>query len=804
MHQSEFSILVVHPQSDEPGQLSELLRTQFSRAQVLHLRTPEKAVESAQLVDPSIIFVELSPQDERSLCTILKADPVTCDIPIVVVCQVDRTLADDQLALERGAEAFIRRPIRSAELSAQVAAMLKIKAAAQLRRRKNEQLASLVAERTRELEESRAAALSLLEALQEENDAKRRSEAALRESETHFRTLADSVPALIRSTDEEMQCDYCNHRWLHFTGGTLEAQLGEGWIGALHPDDRAPWLARFQAAASKRENYALSFRLRHHSGRYRWIEEIGCPRFDSRQAFVGYIMHGLDVHERRAVEIEREKLLAAIEQAGEAFCVTDEKGVIEYVNPAFERNSGYSRAELLGSNPRVLKSGKQHDAFYQRMWEKLLNRHTWTGQLVNRRKDGTLFTEEASISPVCDENGKIIHFVAVKRDITQQIALSEQLLAAQKMEAIGRLAGGVAHDFNNHLAVILGYLGFAGEGLREGDPLKEDLDEIRKAAESAKGLIRQLLAFSRKQVLEPQVIDLNEIVKGLERILRRLISEDVELVLELGERIGRVLADPGQIEQVIMNLVINARDAIQGDGRVVLQTSRTSVGESDALRHPGLRPGDFVLLSVCDSGTGMDANTLEHIFEPFFSTKEKGKGTGLGLSTVHGIVKQSGGEVLVESELGRGSCFRVLLPRVAEGFGRMRTRTPIKRPRFGHETVLLVEDDPSVRKVAVRTLRRLGYQVLPAANGGEALLLCERFEGQIHLLITDVVMPRMSGPELADRLRLLKPQLPVLFMSGYTDDAIAHHGIHDPTLNLLQKPFNAQELSAKIREILDT
>ena len=391
-----------------------------------------------------------------------------------------------------------------------------------------------------------------------------------------------------------------------------------------------------------------------------------------------------------------------------------------------------------------------------------------------------------------------------KRGEAEREKLEEQLRMSQKMEAIGSLAGGVAHDFNNLLSVILSYTGFAMEGVRDGDPLKDDLLEVKKAGERAAALTRQLLAFSRKQVLQPVALSLNQSAIGVEKMLQRILGEDIDLVQTLAPDLGLTLADPGQIEQVLMNLVVNARDAMPEGGKLTIETSNVEIDEEYAARHVAVKPGSYVQLAVSDTGCGMDEQTRTHIFEPFFTTKEKGKGTGLGLSTVYGIVKQSGGNIWVYSELGQGTTFKVYLPRdfSATAATDIKPSTVTKRAT-GTETILVVEDEEALRKVALRTLGAAGYKVLTASDGDDALLKSTQHAGDIHLLLTDVVMPRMSGRVLAQNLLRARPAIKVLYMSGYTDNAIVHHGVLDAGTQFLAKPFTSAALMEKVREVLD-
>jgi two-component system, cell cycle sensor histidine kinase and response regulator CckA len=407
----------------------------------------------------------------------------------------------------------------------------------------------------------------------------------------------------------------------------------------------------------------------------------------------------------------------------------------------------------------------------------------------------------AAQAAIALENSRL--YQATQRAYEELSETQEQLTQARKMEAVGRLAGGIAHDFNNLLTVMLGRSQLLLRRLGAQDPVRADIELMEQTADRAAELTRQLLAFSRKQVLQPAVLDLSAVVANLAEMLRRLVGEDIALVTALDPALGRVKADPGQIEQIVMNLAANARDAMSKGGRLTLETANAELDAAYARHHVDVRPGPHVMLAVSDTGVGMTPETQAHIFEPFFTTKGPGHGTGLGLATVYGIVKQSDGHVWVYSEPGRGTTFKIYLPRVEEAVDPSAARPGLPEPAQGHETILLVEDERAVRDLARDVLRAHGYTILEAQHGREALLISEQHAGPIHLLLTDVVMPEMSGRELANRLAPLRPTMPVIYMSGYTDTAVVHHGVLDPGTTFLQKPFTPDALARKIRQVLD-
>ncbi|MBU1694271.1 MAG: response regulator [Verrucomicrobia bacterium] len=508
------------------------------------------------------------------------------------------------------------------------------------------------------------------------------------------------------------------------------------------------------------------------------------------------------IEERDHAEGERRRLAMVVEQMADSVIITDTHGTIQYVNPAFEHWTGYSAGETAGLTPRLLKSGRHPPAFYEAMWKTLLAGETWRGQIVNRLKNGNLATCDTVIVPARDEKGAPTGFVAVLRDITRLLEVEEQYAHAQKMESIGRLTGGIAHDFNNTLTAVLGFSSLLLEKTGEDDPDRQNLEQIMMAGERAANLTRQLLTFSHPPLAEMRVLDLNALVVNACHLLRRSLGEDVDLVTLLDEHAGNVRADASLLNQIVMNLALNARDAMPRGGQLTIRTAPAELDQDFCARQGGLAPGSYVLLGVRDTGTGMSEEVRRRAFEPFFTTKSDGKGTGLGLSVVYGIAHRLGGCVELESRPEAGTEARFWLPRV-EGRG---DTLPVElegKVVGGRETLLLVEDEAMVRDLATQLLRSLGYSVLEAGGGEEALALLRSYRDRLDLVLTDVVMPQMDGVELTLRMRQERPELKVLYMSGFADNAFAERGLILDPRQLIRKPFTRETLARKIREVLD-
>ena len=524
---------------------------------------------------------------------------------------------------------------------------------------------------------------------------------------------------------------------------------------------------------------------------------------DRRARLGRAILSALD--RRRVGEQLREReeyFRALIEQAQDIIAVLDADAALKYASPSVRAVLGFVPEELVGRSILELVHPEDAETALRTFAEGVATGRG--GRLLELRlcrKDNTYRTLEVTGRYLL--NDPVVRGVVLNaRDVTDRRSLERQLVQSQKMEAVGRLAGGVAHDFNNVLTAILGYTGLLLDGLPALSPLRPDLEEIRNAANKATGLTRQLLAFSRKQPLETRVLDPNDLVKEMDRLLRRLLGEDIDVVTNLAPGIGAVRGDAGQLEQVVVNLAVNARDAMPEGGKLTIETQNVDLDASYAVGHVPVRPGAYVLVAVSDTGIGMSAETMSHMFEPFFTTKEPGKGTGLGLATVYGIVKQSGGAVQCYSEPGQGTTFKVYLPRVDAPVERATASVPVG-PKHGTETILLVEDEAELRSMTRRLLEKHGYTVLEAATADAATGIAQIHPGPIHLLLTDVVLPGESGRRLADDLLVRRPELRSLFMSGYTEEAVVHRGVLAANTAFIHKPFTSDELAVKVRGVLD-
>lgn len=646
--------------------------------------------------------------------------------------------------------------------------------------------------------------------------ARKQAEAALRESEERFRRITDLISdyayELRVTPDRSAQIKWVSESFSKTMGYTLAEieQLG-GWSELIHPGDRAR-MRRHSVRLLGGQRDVCEARMIAKDGSCRWVRNYAVPVRDRESGLVAQIFGAAqDITENRLAELERERLVTAIEQTDDMIVVTDGEGRVLYANKAVETLTGFRKDELIGGQATFLLSKEVDERLLRELRDQLLKGATWSGRIVCQREGGSTFPADAVISPVRDSTGNTVGFVAVGRDeseklkyLEEQSRLQQQLQRAQRLESVGRLAGGIAHDFNNMLTVILGYGESVLGRLHQRDPLWHEVEEIVRAGKRSADLTRQLLAFSRRQPFQPELTSLNDVVRNLHRMLLRLVGEDVEVALDLTEGLPPVKIDPVQFEQVIMNLVVNARDAMPKGGRLTIRTALVELGVVPVGMQGAAHGSGWVVLTVADTGCGMDQQTLERIFDPFFTTKEQGKGTGLGLSTVYGIVKQSGGAIDVSSEVNRGTTFRLFFPAAA---GRPAPRKVAAGAGPGvagrGEEILVVEDESALRGLLEAFLTRLGYRVTPVANGGEAIVQVEEKGLRPALVLSDVIMPGLSGPDLVRRLKSSIPGVKVLFMSGYSDGVMVEHGFEELSAGLVPKPFDLNQIAARIREALD-
>ena len=622
-----------------------------------------------------------------------------------------------------------------------------------------------------------------------------------------FRLISENAADMIAVVDMQGNRIYNSDSYQKILGYSPEELSSSSAFEQIHPDDRERVKEAAQEARRSGVGRPQEYRIRHKDGTWRMLESTASVIRNSKGEPDKLVIVNRDITERKrtaeALRRSEASFRTMVEDAPYGIFRASLTGKFLMVNPALEKMLDYkSQGELLKVN--LASDICRHTAGHQKLSETILQGHNFKDIEVEwKRKDGAFITVRCSGWPIKDENGAITYIEVFAEDVTERRALERKLGMSGKMEAIGRLSGGIAHDFNNLLGVIIGYIQVMKRNLVPGNPSYEYAEEIEKASKRAVSLTRQLLAFSRKQVLEPAILNLNTLVSEMEKMLPRLIGEDILVTLLLDSAIGLVKADRGQIEQVVMNLAVNARDAMPEGGKLTIQTANVELDAAFALEHQGSIAGRYVMLDVTDTGTGIDPEIQAQIFEPFFTTKDRDKGTGLGLATVYGVVKQSNGYITVESEKAKGASFKIYLPRVEQPVAIQCESSPMPLTARGCETILLVEDAEPLRKLAQMFLRDNGYQVLTAADGSDAQQVAEQYAGPIHLLLTDVVMPGINGRVLAERLAPRRPAMKVLYMSGYTDSFIAGHGVLEDGTHLLHKPFTEEALTRKVRQVLD-
>jgi PAS domain S-box-containing protein len=625
----------------------------------------------------------------------------------------------------------------------------------------------------------------------------------LRESEERYRMLVNEANDMIYRLDPDGRFTFCNPIAVKITGYSEQELIGKRFSELVRPDYRQETDRFFGLlSAGKIDDTYHEFPEITKDGEEIWIgQNIRLTTEGGK--IVGVHAVARDITDRKTAEKERLRLVTIVEQAAESIMVTDREGTIQYVNPAFERLTGYSRGEAVGRNLGILKSGVHGDQFYRDMWDTLIRGDVWRGQLVNRKKNGELFQEDATISPVKDELGNVVNYVAVKRDVTDQVMLEKQLRQAQKMESIGTLAGGIAHDFNNILQVVLGYADIMIMNKNRRSHDLRQLEAIRKAAKDGAELVKGLLTFSRQVESKRRPVDLNQQLRRIRRILERTIPKMIDIKLSLADDLSTVSADPLQVEQVLMNLAVNSHHAMPGGGRLAVKTENITLDEEYCRNNLNVNPGDYVLLEISDTGHGIEKGVKENIFEPFFTTKEAGEGTGLGLSIVYGIVKNHGGHITCDSRPGRGTTFKIYLPAIEGKSAPDIAVTTGDTPAIGTETILLADDEERIRNTVEHVLTCSGYTVISADNGKQGLEIYRERKDEIDLVILDLIMPDMGGEQCLEEILKLDPAAKVIIASGYSTRGATKEVTERGARGFIAKPFDAGELLRVVRGILD-
>lgn len=837
MANKSFTILAIDDHADNLAAIRVFLADAFSSMTVLTAQTGEVGIAFARQHHPSLILLDmLMPNmDGYEVCRRMKQDPDIRHIPVIFLTTQKDNRDVRIKGIESGAEGFLSKPLDKKELLAQICATLKLSEVNE-QEHVEKQIASLTCPMNKDCEITFEELFDLKE-IQRIQD-----EFASATSVASIITRLDGTPI----THPSNFTRFCQDFVRASEKGCLNCRKSDVALGRLYPEGPivqpclsgglwdasvniivggqhiANWLiGQVRDGTQTEENvliYARELGLNEQAFIQAFCEvpvmsqeqfnKIAKVLFTlatqlSTQAYTNIQQARLIADEKRYIK-ELRQLSAAIEQSSEEIVITDATGIIQYVNPAFVKTTGYTQEEALGQNPRFLQGKQQENTFYEELWGTVSAGQTWRGQFINKRKDGIFFTEDAAISPVCDSEGKIVNYVAVKRDISAHIRLSEELQQAQKMESIGRLAGGVAHDFNNMLQVIIGIAQLAMEDLSPSTLHYSNFNEIYKAGRRSADLTQQLLAFARKQPTAPVVFDLNQTIESILKLLQRLIGESIQINFRPQADLGCVKMDPSQMDQILTNLSLNARDATHGTGEILIETGSVIFDEAFCSSHHDLQPGEYLRVTVRDYGDGMDSETLAHVFEPFFTTKRFGRGTGLGLSMVYGVIKQNKGHIEVQSALGQGTTFDIYLPKKLSAVPMSNKENPSVDLSLGSEVILLAEDEASVLKICQRYLEEAGYTVLGANTPEKALNIAKAYPGKIHLLLSDIVMPNMSGIDLQKQLIVSRPSIRTIFMTGYTSHAFRQKDASSNDMQVLMKPFLIKDLLQAVRKTLDS
>jgi PAS domain S-box-containing protein len=654
--------------------------------------------------------------------------------------------------------------------------------------------------------QTRAAALQNINTkLQDEIAERERAEKELRQSQEKYRLLLMNLPGIVYRGFKDWSVEFIDEKIKLLTGYTMEEFNSKRvkWSDLIIEQDIETVREKLIHAIKTDTSYIREYRIKTRSGDIIWIRERGqIVRND--QGEIEYVSGVFfDITDRMQADQERIRLATAVEQAAESIIISDRPGTIQYVNPAFERLSGFSRQEIVGRNFRILKSDRHDEAFYRKMWQIISQGDVWQGHIINTMKDGSLREFETTISPVPDSSGAIVNFVSVNRDVTQEVILEAQLRHAQKMQAVGTLAGGIAHDFNNLLQAVQGYAELLLLGRQRDEPGYRELQEIFKATKRGAELTRQMLTFGRKIESKKRPIDLNQRIREMQKLLERTIPKMIKIELYLAEKLKVVDADSVQMEQVLMNLALNAKDAMPDGGELVIETENVVLDEEYCKTHLGARPGEYVLLSVSDTGEGMDKEILEHIFEPFYTTKEVGKGTGLGLAMIYGIVKNHDGFIMCYSEPGEGTTFKIYLPAILATPTDSEAKAPAEEIKGGRETILLVDDEKTIRDIGSQILEKNGYTVFTADDGETALEIYRKEKDQIELVLLDLIMPGMGGRKCLEELLKLNSLAKIVIVTGYSVNGPVKEVLKTGPKGFINKPYDSRHMLKEVRRVLD-
>ncbi len=798
-------MLIVDDNADD-RKLLRLNLERHDRMTVIEARDGQEGLDLAKAHRPDLIISDaLMPRlDGFEFLRMIKTNEELRAIPFVFHSSVYTGLKDEELASNLGAEAFITKPKEPEEFWRELAAILErvatgakkpppsepIEEEKEYLRRYSGIVAAKLEEKVRELEKSLARRME--------------AEDSLRKSEQFLNNIIENIPDMIFVKDaRELRFIRFNRAGEELLGYSREELAGKNDYDVFAPHEAEFFTDKDREVISNGRLVDIpeeTIRTRNKGTRVLHTKKIPIPDEAGKPQYLLGISE--DITEHKKAEETLVKLSLAVEQSPAAIVITDTNGNIEFVNPKFVQITGYSPEEVMGRNPRILKSGETPPEVYRKLWSTITSGMVWHGVFHNRKKDGELFWEAATISPIRNRNGVTTNFIAIKEDITERKNLEEQLRQSQKMEAIGLLAGGLAHDFNNILTAIIGFSNIIQRKLAKDHPMQVKVGHILAASDRAANLTKSLLAFSRKQVMAAKTVDLNEIILHVGKFLKRIIGEDVELRIVPAAEDLCIFADSGQLEQVLMNLATNARDAMPGGGTLVIKTKSVAMDDSYVNAHGYGKTGGYALVTVTDNGRGMDLETKKKIFEPFFTTKEIGKGTGLGLSVVYGIVKQHNGYINVYSEPGLGTTFSIYLP-IVEKVEFTEESAVALPPQGGTETILLAEDDELVRTLAVHFLEESGYTVIVAGNGEEAVTRFSEHRNEIQLLLFDLIMPKKNGKEAWEEIRKLCPSIRAIFLSGYTADILDQKGLLEQGMDVIMKPLSPHDLLRRIRAVLD-